>query len=86
MIFNHIEKRNKNTSYKLAPAGGAVGIVGAVGAVGAVGLVGIVGIVGVVGYKLAPAGGGVQATSLHQRGERGNEGTSYKLAPEEKLR
>ncbi len=86
MIFNHIEKRNKNTSYKLAPAGGAVGIVGAVGAVGAVGIVGIVGIVGVVGYKLAPAGGGVQATSLHQRGERGNEGTSYKLAPEEKLR
>ncbi|ATA79002.1 hypothetical protein CGC59_04590 [Capnocytophaga sputigena] len=80
MIFNHIEKRNKNTSYKLAPAGGAVGIVGIVGAVGAVG------IVGVVGYKLAPAGGGVQATSLHQRGERGNEGTSYKLAPEEKLR
>jgi len=80
LIFNHIEKRNKNTSYKLAPAGGAVGIVGIVGAVGAVG------IVGVVGYKLAPAGGGVQATSLHQRGERGNEGTSYKLAPEEKLR
>ena len=80
MIFNYIEKRNKNTSYKLAPAGGAVGIVGIVGAVGAVG------IVGVVGYKLAPAGGGVQATSLHQRGERGNEGTSYKLAPEEKLR
>ena len=66
MIFNHIEKRNKNTSYKLAPAGGAVGIVGIVGAVGAVG------IVGVVGYKLAPAGGGVQATSLHQRGELGN--------------
>ena len=63
-----------------------MGIVGAVGAVGAVGIVGIVGIVGVVGYKLAPAGGGVQATSLHQRGERGNEGTSYKLAPEEKLR
>lgn len=83
MIFNHIEKRNKNTSYKLAPAGGAVGIVGIVGIVGAVGAVGIV---GVVGYKLAPAGGGVQATSLHQRGERGNEGTSYKLAPEEKLR
>ena len=80
MIFNHIEKRNKNTSYKLAPAGGAVGIVGIVGAVGAVG------IVGVVGYKLAPTGGGVQATSLHQRGERGNEGTSYKLALEEKLR
>ncbi|WP_235607195.1 hypothetical protein [Capnocytophaga sputigena] len=53
---------------------------------GIVGAVGAVGIVGVVGYKLAPAGGGVQATSLHQRGERGNEGTSYKLAPEEKLR
>ena len=86
MIFNHIEKRNKNTSYKLAPAGGAVGAVGAVRIVGIVGAVGAVGIVGVVGYKLAPAGGGVQATSLHQRGERGNEGTSYKLAPEEKLR
>ena len=53
---------------------------------GAVGAVGIVGAVGVVGYKLALAGGGVQATSLHQRGERGNEGTNYKLAPEEKLR
>ena len=54
--------------------------------VGMVGAVGAVGIVEAVGYKLAPAGGGVQATSLHQRGERGNEGTSYKLAPEEKLR
>jgi len=50
--------KGRSTSYKLAPEVGAVGIVGAVG------------VVGVVGYKLAPAGGGVQATSLHQRGER----------------
>ena len=40
---------------------------------------GIVGAVGAVGYKLAPAGGGVQATSLHQRGNCGSSG--YKLAP-----
>jgi len=58
--------KGRSTSYKLAPEVGAVGIVGAVG------------VVGVVGYKLAPAGGGVQATSLHQRGNC--ESGGYKLA------
>jgi len=38
--------------------------------------VGAVEIVGVVGYKLAPAGGGVQATSLHQRKNSDNLGES----------